>query len=130
MAVVISYVFRFEAGAECFMLCSDGGNNEWVHCVSSAPSISLLSRVYITCVGRSPPTVIVITITHTTLLVFYHKIALIAIACILMAGLQRAAVQTWQWEHSCYRYLVSQCLHPFPCYKCRIHKALLKVVSG
>lgn len=123
-AVVILYFCRFAAEAECFMSCSDSGNNEWVHCVSSAPSISLLSRVYITCVGRSPPIVIIITITHTTLLVYYHKIAFIAIACIMMAKLQRAAVQTWQWEHSCYRYSVLQCWQPFPCPKCLLHKAL------
>lgn len=117
---------RFEAGAEVFMSCSNGGTNEWVHCVSLAPSISLLSHVYITCVGRLLP--IINTITQTTSLVFYHKIIFMAIACIMMAKLQRAAVQTWQWEHSCYRYLVLQCWQSFPCPKCLLHKAQREVV--
>jgi hypothetical protein len=121
--IVTSHIYRFDAEAECFMVCSNGDNNEWVHCVSSPPSISLLSHVYITCVGRLPPIIIAITIIQTTLLVYYHKIVLMAIACIIMAKLQRAAVQTWQWEHSCYRYSVLQCWQPFPCPKCLLHKA-------
>jgi len=36
------------------MSCSNGGYNEWVHCTSAPPSISLLSHICITCVGRLP----------------------------------------------------------------------------
>lgn len=121
-----SHICRFEAEAEFFMPCSNGGTNEWVHCVSPAPSISLLSHVYITCVGKLLP--IINTITQTTSLVFYHKIICMAIACIMMAKLQRAAAQTGQWEHSCYRYLVLQCWQSFPCPKCLLHKAQWEVV--